>query len=100
MSSIEQVLRDRIAAMAAHDGQPAGAGHIVGAANQLQSELLAARDGLMRAPAPLAVPESQAIAERAPDPTPDEVPVAAAEDPVEEPVQEATPEAQSEGPAA
>lgn len=45
MPSIDDLLRDRAAAMAEHDGAPTvGAVHIHGAANQLQAEILAARD--------------------------------------------------------
>lgn len=51
MITIEQLLADRAAAMAAHDGVAAGVVHFHGAANQLQVELLTARDRLIQTPA-------------------------------------------------
>jgi hypothetical protein len=52
-----EALLERARAMARHDGAPApAAAHIHGAANQLQAELLRARDQLLQAPPPADAP--------------------------------------------
>lgn len=50
--NIEQLLTERAQALATHDGVPVGILQIHAAANQLQTELLRARDHLIHAPAP------------------------------------------------
>ena len=79
------IITARAADMAAHDGVPVSAIHIDGAANQLQTELMAARDAVMQnratifapaaaqEPAPVAQPEASAASaapEVAADPAP------------------------------
>jgi hypothetical protein len=59
--TIQGLLVARAATMAAHDGVPAGAVHIHGAANQLQVELLSARDALL--PPPKGVKGGAALSE-------------------------------------
>jgi hypothetical protein len=62
MITMQMLLADRAAALAEHDGMPVGPVHVEGAANQLQSELLAARDGQLRA-SPAAKAEEAAVEE-------------------------------------
>ena len=49
MNAIEQLISDRAESMAAHDGFPVSVVHLHGAANQLQAELISARDRLIHA---------------------------------------------------
>lgn len=69
---IEQLLKARADEMAAHDGVAATTTHVHGAANQLQAELISARDRLIHhagsehaptRPATTAQPEPAAAAE-------------------------------------
>jgi transposase-like protein len=51
-TTIEDLIRGRATAMAAHDGAPvASVAHIMGAASVLQAELISARDNLLSHPA-------------------------------------------------
>lgn len=112
---IEALLADRARAMAAHDGVPAGHLHVHGAANQLQRELLAARDRLMvhgvgpaaTAESPLEAAEPEETAPPESDPAPEleiaEAALADEPEPTEEPSpEEPAPEAleAAESPAA
>jgi hypothetical protein len=66
MTTIKTLLLERAGAMATQDGVPVGAVHLHGAANQLQAELLSARDHLIHAPpAPAAAVADQVQSEGA-----------------------------------
>lgn len=85
--TIESLLADRARAMAAHDGAPVGAVYIHAAANQLQVELLRARDQMVRGPpaaeASAEVADEEPVAEEQAEEAEDQ-PAAEIEEPAEE----------------
>lgn len=94
-NEIEALILARAGAMAEHDGGVVSRVYIVGAANQLQTELLHARDALLLppAPAPLAEPQEEQGGEPRPE--------AQAADPAAEPEEQAAePEEEDPLPAA